>query len=587
MQTTKENIVIFGASGHAKVVIDIIEKEDKYTIVGFIDSFKPINYTILNYKILGTEKELPSLMKQFGFKAGIIAIGDNWIRRQMHDKIIAVVPKFKFVSAIHPHASIGRNVKIGKGTVIMPGAIANIDCQIGDFCILNTKSSLDHDSVMHKFSSLAPDATVGGNAKIGAYSAICLGARVIQDITVGKHTVIGAAAMLNRDIEDYKMAFGVPAKVIKTIKQGEKYLYHVEDFTKDKYPNAKEISLEVITGKTGWDNLLKEIGVYDVYHTYDYHTLSKSENEIPILIKYNEKNTTIALPLLVRDIQGTNYKDATSVYGYAGPICKGISKSFNNTNFKKSLIDYFIKNNFVSIFSRLNPFIPHQNATLLNIGSVYHQGKVVNINLLDDIDTQRQNYQSRLKTHINKARRYCTIKKAITQSDIEAFKAIYFENMDRVHAKKYYYFSDAYFNKIINSEDFKSEILLAIDNETGQTIAGCQFISTNGIVQYHLSGTKNDFLHVTPTKLLIDEMRLIATQRGHKFFNLGGGLGGSDNDSLFNFKSSFSKDFKEFDLWKFVINQDIYNDLVLKKGINTESDFFPLYRSLEELNINL
>ncbi|MFD0988648.1 NeuD/PglB/VioB family sugar acetyltransferase [Mariniflexile jejuense] len=587
METQKENIIVFGASGHAKVVIDIIEKENKYTIVGLIDSFKPKNYTILNYKILGTENDLPILMKEFNFKAGIIAIGDNWIRRQMYDKIVSVIPEFEFITAIHPMASIGRNVKVGKGTVIMPGAIANIDCQIGDFCILNTKSSLDHDSVIHKFSSLAPDATVGGNVKIGAYSAICLGARVIQDITIGKHSVIGAAAMVNRDIGDYKMAYGVPAKVIKSIKQGEKYLYHVEYFAKEKFSTTNQINLEVITGKTGWDNLLKEIEAYDFYHTYDYHTLSKSENEIPILIKYTEKDTMIALPLLVRDIQGTNYKDATSVYGYAGPICKCDLKSFDNRNFKKSLIEYFIKNNFVSIFSRLNPFFTCQNEALKGIGSIYHQGKVVNINLLQDCNIQRQNYQSRLKTHINKARRMCSIKKAITQNDIDEFKAIYFENMDRVHAKRYYYFSDAYFNKIINSDDFESEILLAIDNETGQTIAGCQFILTNGIVQYHLSGTKNDFLHLTPTKLLIDEMRLIASQRGCKFFNLGGGLGGSDNDSLFNFKSSFSKDFKEFDLWKFIVNEEIYNELVLKKGVNSESDFFPLYRSLEDLNISL
>lgn len=582
----KENIIVFGASGHAKVVIDIIEKENKYNIVGLIDTFKPKNYSILGYKILGTEDDLPLLMKQHQFKAGIIAIGDNWIRKKMYDKIVSIVPNFKFISAIHPNAVIGKNTKIGKGTVIMPGAIVNIDTRVGDFCILNTKSSLDHDCVIRKFSSLAPDATVGGNVNIGAYSAICLGARVIQDITIGKHSVIGAAAMVNRDIEDYKMAFGVPAKVVKTIKQGEKYLYHVGDYTKEKYPSHPTY-IEVITGKTGWDNLLKDIGTYDCYHTYDYHVLSKADNETPILIKYVERDVTLALPLLVRDIYGTNYKDATSVYGYAGPICKGNMANFNNSNFKKSLLEYFDKNNFVSVFSRLNPFIPNQCKALSNLGSIYHQGKVVNINLLESAELQRQQYQSRLKTHINKSRRFCIMKKALKDTDIEAFKAIYFENMDRVQAKKYYYFSDAYFNKIINSTDFKSEILLAVHRETGDIIAGCQFITTNGIVQYHLSGTKSEYLHLTPTKFLIDEMRIIATQRGQKFFNLGGGLGGSDNDSLFHFKSSFSKDFKEFDLWKFIINEEVYNDLVVKRGINQTSDFFPLYRSLEEVTISL
>ena len=82
-------------------------------------------------------------------------------------------------------------------------------------------------------------------------------------------------------------------------------------------------------------------------------------------------------------------------------------------------------------------------------------------------------------------------------------------------------------------------------------------------------------------------MRIIATNNGCKFFNLGGGLGGRDDDSLFDFKSSFSKDFKEFKLWKYIVKQDVYDDLVAKKGVPEDSDFFPLYRSLNDLNINL
>jgi lipid II:glycine glycyltransferase (peptidoglycan interpeptide bridge formation enzyme) len=138
---------------------------------------------------------------------------------------------------------------------------------------------------------------------------------------------------------------------------------------------------------------------------------------------------------------------------------------------------------------------------------------------------------------------------------------------------------------MVYSKDFKSEVLLAIDNESGQTIGASQYIMTNDIVQYHLSGTKDDFLHLMPTKLLIDEMRMIASEKGYVYFNLGGGLGGRDNDSLFNFKSSFSKDFKDFNLWKYICNQKIYDELVLKKGILDESDYFPLYRSLDDLNV--
>jgi len=340
--------------------------------------------------------------------------------------------------------------------------------------------------------------------------------------------------------------------------------------------------LKAIYNKQEWDACIKECGFFDFYHTFDYHHLSKAEDETPLLLKYSGKYMTVAIPLLARKIKDTNYKDATSVYGYAGPIYKGNIANFDNKKFKNALTKYFLDNNFVSIFSRLSPFINAQNVILKDIGIIVRLGKVVNIDIQKDLDKQRHLFQSRLKTHINRARRLCQVKIATTCEDLEQFKSIYYENMDRVNAKEFYYFNDSYFEKIIKSNDFKSEILLAIDNETGKTIAGCLFITTNGIVQYHLSGTKNDYLHLTPTKLLIDEMRIMASQRGHTFFNLGGGLGGRNDDSLFNFKASFSKDFKEFNLWKFIVNQEVYDELVIKKGIVDKSNYFPLYRLLND-----
>ncbi len=150
----------------------------------------------------------------------------------------------------------------------------------------------------------------------------------------------------------------------------------------------------------------------------------------------------------------------------------------------------------------------------------------MNINIQLDLEKQEAEINKRLKTYINTSRRSCSVRMASTKKDIQEFMNIYNENMDRVSAKKLYYFSEDYFHEIFNTKAFKSEILLAIDNESGTIIAGCQFITTNGIVQYHLSGTKNKYLHLNATKLLIDEMRILATQRGNKYFNLGGGLGG-------------------------------------------------------------
>ena len=190
---------------------------------------------------------------------------------------------------------------------------------------------------------------------------------------------------------------------------------------------------------------------------------------------------------------------------------------------------------------------------------------------------QSRNYQERLRTYINSSRRNCVIKNLETAEELREFIDVYHKNMMRVNAKEYFYFNEEYFTKLLKSTHFKAEILLVKDIKSGETIAGGLFVTTNNIVQYHLSGTRFEFLHLTPTKLLIDEMRIKATKRGMQFYNLGGGLGGKFDDSLFRFKSSFSKDFRDFNLWNLIINQNLYDKLVEKRG-NTETSFFPRYR---------
>ena len=342
-----------------------------------------------------------------------------------------------------------------------------------------------------------------------------------------------------------------------------------------------KITLEIITNPMDWNGVLQEIVNFDFYHTFEYHLIEVKEDQTPTLIVYKKENNIIALPLLIRKIYNTNYYDATSVYGYAGPISKGITSEFNNKLFIEKVMSFFQENNIISVFSRLNPYINYQQDILKNFGSIVNQGKVVNIDLTLDTTIQRQNYQSRLKTHINKSRRHCIIKKADTPKDLRDFIDIYYENMNRVQAEDHYYFNQEYFDKILTSKNFKAELLLALDKESGVTIGGSLFVTTKNIVQYHLGATKNEFLHVMPAKLLLDEMRITASNRGQQFFNLGGGLGGEHNNSLFNFKSSFSKDFKDFELWKLIMNQKVYDELVEARKI-TSTSFFPKYRFLDK-----
>ncbi len=218
-----DNILVIGASGHAKVVIEAIELEKKYQIYGLVDSYKPKGIKLFDYEVVGTEFDIKYLTQK-GITKGVVAIGDNWDRHLVQKKIMELVPDFEFIKVIHPSSIISPSAKIGKGTVVLASVTINTDTKIGDFCILNTDANFGHDSSMADYSSLAPGVTIGGNVDIGYCSAISLGANVIQGKTIGKHSVIGAGSLVLNDIDDFKLVYGVPAKEIRTIEKGERYL---------------------------------------------------------------------------------------------------------------------------------------------------------------------------------------------------------------------------------------------------------------------------------------------------------------------------------------------------------------------------
>lgn len=219
-----ENIVIIGASGHAKVIIDIVERQGKYTIVGLLDQNRKPGEEVLFYQVLGRQDDLPELMHGRGLRGILVAIGDNSTRSKVAAQVRETCPDLPFVSAIHPNASIARDVAIGEGTVIMAGAAVNPCCSIGRFCILNTNSSLDHDSTMEDYSSLAPRAATGGNCRIGTYSALGIGATLIHGVQIGEHTVIGAGATVLGHVGAFKVAYGTPAKTIRQRERHDSYL---------------------------------------------------------------------------------------------------------------------------------------------------------------------------------------------------------------------------------------------------------------------------------------------------------------------------------------------------------------------------
>ncbi|WP_256097637.1 acetyltransferase [Burkholderia cenocepacia] len=219
-----ENIIIVGSSGHAKVVIDIVEQAGRYRIAGLIDSFRTPGEETLGYAVLGAERDLPQMVDQYGIAGLLVAIGDNHARENVTAGLAMLVPGLPRVSAVHPAACVGKASTIGAGTVVMAGAVINPSCSIGEGCIVNTNVSLDHDGVMADFSSLAPGVVTGGNCRIGRGAAVGLGAMLRHRIAVGEHSVVGAGAVVLHDVEPYTVAYGNPARRIRARAADERYL---------------------------------------------------------------------------------------------------------------------------------------------------------------------------------------------------------------------------------------------------------------------------------------------------------------------------------------------------------------------------
>ncbi|MDD2272298.1 MAG: acetyltransferase [Desulfuromonadaceae bacterium] len=208
----KEKIFIFGASGHAKVVIDIIERQGLYDIAFLVDDDPSLKGTELyGYHVIGGKMELLEIRDQV--YGGIIGIGSNRARISVAKWLTD--NRFNLVSAFHPSAQLGRGVTVGVGTVIMAGAVINSDSKVGRNVIVNTRASIDHDCIIGDGAHIAPGTTLCGTVGIGEGTFICAGATVIPNLTIGSNVIIGAGSTVVRDIFDGVTVVGSPARVLK------------------------------------------------------------------------------------------------------------------------------------------------------------------------------------------------------------------------------------------------------------------------------------------------------------------------------------------------------------------------------------
>lgn len=193
-------INLFGASGHAKVVMDIIAAQGDD--VGCLYDDNPHCSEIHGKSVhKPTEKAVDDPL--------IISIGSCKIRKLIAERY----NNLDFATAIHPRSIISDSTSIGKGSVVMPGAVINSDTKIGKHCIINTKASIDHECRIEDYVHIAPGATLSGDVTVGECSWIGVGACVKQGIKIGKNCMIGAGSVVVKNIPDNSTAYGNPCKI--------------------------------------------------------------------------------------------------------------------------------------------------------------------------------------------------------------------------------------------------------------------------------------------------------------------------------------------------------------------------------------
>lgn len=209
-----KRIVVIGAGGHGKVVVSLAQELGYDVTVVLDDDERKWGSGILSVPVEGPVGKIEGL----SVDRAILALGDNKVRLALAQRYQGI----KWLSAVHPQAWVHNSVSIGEGSVVFAGAMVQPDTRIGEHCILNTASSVDHDCLIEDGVHLAPGCHLAGGITIGTGSFLGVGVSVIPGIRIGKGVVVGAGAAVVSDLQDGVLALGVPAKPVRSLLQGKK-----------------------------------------------------------------------------------------------------------------------------------------------------------------------------------------------------------------------------------------------------------------------------------------------------------------------------------------------------------------------------
>lgn len=206
------DVVILGAGGHGKVVLDILRAQRQHHVVGFLDADPALSGTkVGGIEVLGAVNLLARLKPQ-RVRGAIVAIGDNRTRRRYADEVLAC--GLELISAVHPSAVVASGATLDAGVVVAAGAVVGVEARIGRDAVINTGALVDHECVIGPASHICPGVALAGRVEVGAEAFIGIGARVIQCVKIGAGAMVAGGAVVIRDVPDGARVAGVPARAM-------------------------------------------------------------------------------------------------------------------------------------------------------------------------------------------------------------------------------------------------------------------------------------------------------------------------------------------------------------------------------------
>lgn len=203
-------VLVVGAGGHARVVLDILGQLS-HEVVGIIDDdLSKSGKSVGGYSVIGTTQGLAGLLKKADATGAIVAIGDNDSRLRVASNLAQL--GYEFITAVHPAAVVGSRVKVGAGSVVMAGAVVNCDTHVGDHVVINTGATVDHDCWVSDGCHISPGAHLAGGVHLANRVHIGIGASIVPNVAVGEASVVGAGSVVLRDIPARERWVGNPAR---------------------------------------------------------------------------------------------------------------------------------------------------------------------------------------------------------------------------------------------------------------------------------------------------------------------------------------------------------------------------------------